>query len=154
MFVSWCANECGYIEDGIIPKYAGCVNGVQWFKDREQWVEGNEEPVPGMIIFFDWDDPGGDNGPQEKELAFPWDIRFELRLRSGVPVLFRFLMENSYDIWLYSAQYYSFDTLQEFFRKYHVEVTGLVCRKKPAVRGGQRRPRAHDHGEIRLHRPY
>lgn len=21
-FVSWCANECGYIEDGIIPKYA------------------------------------------------------------------------------------------------------------------------------------
>ena len=71
----------------------------------------------------------GDNGPQEKELAFPWDIRYELRLRSGVPVLFRFLMENSYDIWLYSAQYYSFDTLQEFFRKYHVEVTGLVCRK-------------------------
>lgn len=64
-FVSWCANECGYIEDGIIPKYAGCVNGVQWFKDREQWVEGNEEPVPGMIIFFDWDDPGGDNGPQD-----------------------------------------------------------------------------------------
>ena len=64
-FVSWCANECGYIEDGIIPKYAGCVNGVQWFKDREQWIEGNEEPVPGMIIFFDWDDPGGDNGPQD-----------------------------------------------------------------------------------------
>lgn len=64
-FVSWCANECGYIEDGIIPKYAGCVNGVQWFKDREQWVDGNEEPVPGMIIFFDWDDPGGDNGPQD-----------------------------------------------------------------------------------------
>ncbi|EKC70364.1 hypothetical protein LEA_07821, partial [human gut metagenome] len=19
---------------GVIPKYAGCVNGVQWFKDR------------------------------------------------------------------------------------------------------------------------
>lgn len=31
-FVSWCANECGYIETGIIPKYASCVNGVQWFK--------------------------------------------------------------------------------------------------------------------------
>ena len=36
-FVSWCANECGYIDDGIIPKYAGCVNGVDWFKDRGQW---------------------------------------------------------------------------------------------------------------------
>lgn len=33
-FVSWCANECGYIETGVIPKFAGCVNGVQWFKDR------------------------------------------------------------------------------------------------------------------------
>ena len=36
-FVSWCANECGYIDTGVIPKYAGCVNGVQWFKDRGQW---------------------------------------------------------------------------------------------------------------------
>ena len=30
-FVSWCPNECGYIDSGIIPNYAGCVNGVQWF---------------------------------------------------------------------------------------------------------------------------
>ena len=28
-FVSWCANECGYIDGGVIPKFAGCVNGVQ-----------------------------------------------------------------------------------------------------------------------------
>lgn len=66
-FVSWCANECGYIEDGIIPKYAGCVNGVQWFRDRDQWIDGNKEPVPGMIIFFDWDDPDGSAGPQDGE---------------------------------------------------------------------------------------
>ena len=33
-FVSWCANECGYIDTGVIPKFADCVNGVQWFKDR------------------------------------------------------------------------------------------------------------------------
>ena len=38
-FVSWCANECGYIDAGVIPKYAGCVNGVQWFKDRGQWLD-------------------------------------------------------------------------------------------------------------------
>lgn len=57
-FVSWCANECGYIDTGVIPKYAGCVNGVQWFKDRGQWVDGSAEPVPGMIIFFDWDNKG------------------------------------------------------------------------------------------------
>lgn len=64
-FVSWCANECGYIDTGVIPKYAGCVNGVQWFKDRGQWMDGSAEPVPGMIIFFDWDSPDGSSGPQD-----------------------------------------------------------------------------------------
>ena len=63
-FVSWCANECGYIDTGVIPKFAGCVNGVQWFKDRGQWMDGSVEPVPGMIIFFDWDNKGS-SGPQD-----------------------------------------------------------------------------------------
>lgn len=57
-FVSWCANQCGYIDTGVIPKYAGCVNGVQWFKDRGQWADNSVEPTPGMIIFFDWDNKG------------------------------------------------------------------------------------------------
>ena len=61
-FVSWCANECGYIDTGVIPKYAGCVNGVQWFKDRGQWMDNSAEPAPGMIIFFDWDDENGQDG--------------------------------------------------------------------------------------------
>lgn len=65
-FVSWCANECGYIDTGVIPKFAGCVNGVQWFKDRGQWLDGSAEPVPGMIIFFDWDNKGS-SGPQDGE---------------------------------------------------------------------------------------
>ena len=64
-FVSWCANECGYIDTGVIPKYAGCVNGVQWFKDIGQWIDGSAEPVSGMIIFFDWDSPDGESGPQD-----------------------------------------------------------------------------------------
>lgn len=64
-FVSWCANECGYIDIGVIPKYAGCVNGVAWFRERGQWAENDIEPVPGMIIFFDWDDPDGSAGPQD-----------------------------------------------------------------------------------------
>ena len=25
IFVSWCANECGYIDVGVVPKFAGCV---------------------------------------------------------------------------------------------------------------------------------
>ena len=63
-FVSWCANECGYIDSGVIPKFAGCVNGVQWFKDRGQWADNSMEPSPGMIIFFDWDNKGS-SGPQD-----------------------------------------------------------------------------------------
>ncbi len=55
-FVSWCANECGYIENGIIPKFASCAMGVNWFQSRGQWADGSAEPVPGMIIFFDWDE--------------------------------------------------------------------------------------------------
>ena len=66
-FVSWCADQCGYIETGVIPKYAGCVNGVQWFKDRGQWADNDIEPTPGMIIFFDWDNPNGSSGPQDGE---------------------------------------------------------------------------------------
>ena len=65
-FVSWCANQCGYIDTCVCPKFAGCGNGVQWFKDRGQWIDGSAEPVPGMIIFFDWDNKGG-SGPQDGE---------------------------------------------------------------------------------------
>lgn len=65
-FVLWCADQCGYIETGVIPKYAGCVNGVNWFKDRGQWADNDIEPAPGMIIFFDWDNKGS-SGPQDGE---------------------------------------------------------------------------------------
>ena len=60
-FVSWCADQCGYIETGVCPKYAGCVNGVAWFKEHNQWVDGSETPSPGMIIFYDWDSPNGES---------------------------------------------------------------------------------------------
>lgn len=53
-FVSWCANECGYIDADIVPKYALCDDGVNRFKAKGQWIDGSEEPMPGMIIFFDW----------------------------------------------------------------------------------------------------
>lgn len=63
--MSWCANECGYIDAGVIPKYAGCVWGVQWFQERSQWADRYYEPMPGDIIFFDWDDEGGQDGSSD-----------------------------------------------------------------------------------------
>ncbi len=63
-FVSWCANECGYIDAGVIPKFAGCTGGANWFKDRGLWQENSYEPRPGDLVFFDWDNKGS-SGPQD-----------------------------------------------------------------------------------------
>lgn len=65
-FVSWCADQCGYIDSGIIPKFSGCVNGVSWFQSNGQWQGRDYEPQPGDIIFFDWDNKGS-SGPQDGE---------------------------------------------------------------------------------------
>lgn len=46
------------IDSGVIPKFAGCVNGSQWFKDRGQWQEVGFTPEAGQIIFFDWEGDG------------------------------------------------------------------------------------------------
>lgn len=72
-FVSWCANECGYIEDGTLPKTASCSTGVDWFVRRDRWQEPTYTnaqgetvpyiPSPGDFIYFDWDRPcEGQNG--------------------------------------------------------------------------------------------
>ncbi len=58
-FVSWCANECGYIDAGIIPRFAACQSqGISWFKDRGLWQEPGYIPATGDIIFFDWENDG------------------------------------------------------------------------------------------------
>ena len=80
-FVSWCANECGYIDAGVIPKFAGCVGGSNWFKARGQWQDGSYEPRPGDLIFFDWDDPGGYSGPQDD---VPDHVGIVERVENGV----------------------------------------------------------------------
>lgn len=66
-FVSWCFNECGYLDTGTAPKFAGCVGGVEWFRSRGQWADNTVNPSPGMIVFFDWNDPNGASGPQDGE---------------------------------------------------------------------------------------
>ena len=57
-FVSWCADQCGYIDSGLIPKFAGCIDGANWFKSNNRWNDRNYEPKAGDIIFFDWEDDG------------------------------------------------------------------------------------------------
>ena len=57
-FVSWCADQCGYIDTGVIPKFSLCTEGEAWFKDRGQWQDRSYTPGVGDIIFFDWDGDG------------------------------------------------------------------------------------------------
>ena len=64
IFVSWCANECGYLDAGVIPQTAGCISGSNWFKERGLWQDNSYEPRPGDIIYFDWDNKGS-SGPQD-----------------------------------------------------------------------------------------
>ena len=54
IFVSWCAEQCGLLEQGAVPKFSGCGTGVQWFQSRGQWLPGSATPEPGMLIFFKW----------------------------------------------------------------------------------------------------
>lgn len=61
-FVSWCANEAGLIEENMVPKFAEVNEGVQWFEEKDKWIEVTEElnftPKPETLIFFDWDGDG------------------------------------------------------------------------------------------------
>lgn len=60
VFVSWCANECGYIESGTAPRFSWCPAGIQWFQETGRWHDANSGyiPKPGDIIFFDWQRDG------------------------------------------------------------------------------------------------
>jgi len=60
-FVSWCADQCGYIKSGTIPKFAAVEFGISWFKGKGQWQKKSYTPKPGDIIFFDWNGGGADH---------------------------------------------------------------------------------------------
>ena len=62
----------------------------------------------------------------EKPLPFPYNLRHKQRLRKGIPALFLFLNKRGYDIWVYSAKYYSFRDIHDLFSLYHIHVTGIV----------------------------
>lgn len=61
IFVSWCADQCGYLDSGVIPKFAWVPDAVSWFQARGQWQPRGYTPAPGDIIFFDWEGDGGAN---------------------------------------------------------------------------------------------
>ena len=59
-FISWVANQCGKIENGTMPKFSACNDGIAWFKEKKLWIEATDIPITGDIIFFDWAKDGID----------------------------------------------------------------------------------------------
>ena len=57
-FVSWCADQCGYIEAGVIPKFSLCSAGMEWFESQGQFMDGSYVPAIGDLVFFDWGNDG------------------------------------------------------------------------------------------------
>ena len=57
-FVSWCADQCGYLDAGIIPRHSLVNDGIDWFYARGQWQDRYYLPSPGDIIYFDWEPDG------------------------------------------------------------------------------------------------
>ncbi len=58
MFVSWCADQCGYLDAEVLPKMEGVLPFIDWFRGRDQWQGRDYEPIPGDIIFFDYEGDG------------------------------------------------------------------------------------------------
>ena len=82
------------------------------------------------VIFRPADDPY-----LEKPLRFPLNRIYRERLRLGIPALFHMLNSDNYDIWVYTAGYYSLDYLRYCFKHYSIRVTGIVtgmARKAPS----------------------
>lgn len=57
-FVSWCGDQCGLIQNGSMPKFSLCDDGIAWFQGKGKWQERGYTPSAGTLIFFDWNGDG------------------------------------------------------------------------------------------------
>lgn len=59
IFISWCAEQCEYLNNGIIPKFFSFdTQDVPYFKSCGLWKDSGFVPKSGDIIFFDWQQDG------------------------------------------------------------------------------------------------
>jgi hypothetical protein len=58
-FVSWCSEQCGYVNAGIMPKSAGVGTMINFYKGKNGWQKIGYKPSAGDVIFFDWEGDGG-----------------------------------------------------------------------------------------------
>ena len=58
IFVSWVADQCGYIETGVLPKAENVYEIIDWLRIHDQWQGRDYNPLPGDLVFFDWNNDG------------------------------------------------------------------------------------------------
>ena len=58
IFVSWCAEQCGFLSSDALPKMEGVLPYIEWFRARDQWQGRDYEPMSGDLIFYDWEGDG------------------------------------------------------------------------------------------------
>ena len=58
--------------------------------------------------------------------SFPWDRIFSERLRLGTPELIRSLQAAGYQVWIYTSSERSERYIRRLFRRYGVELDGIV----------------------------
>lgn len=51
-FVCWCANEAGYVTQGLYPQTNDKHALIEWFKDRGLWQNPDKQPNIGDTIFL------------------------------------------------------------------------------------------------------
>ena len=80
-------------------------------------------------ISFDLDEvllaDGRDDVPAEKP-KFPGSLLYRQRLRAGAAALISALRNKGYDVWVYTAGYYSTAYIQGLFGGYGVKVDGII----------------------------
>lgn len=57
-FTSWCANEVGFIAQGVFPQFSNCMTAIDWFENKGLWQNANTTPNVGDIIFVDFNNDG------------------------------------------------------------------------------------------------
>ena len=87
-FVSWCADQSGYLDRGFVPKFSLCSDGVTWFQQQGRWLDGTAEPAGDMIIFFDWTRKGQDGRSARLMWGLwkRWKMEWCIPLR-GIPAI-------------------------------------------------------------------
>lgn len=56
IFVSWVADQAGYLQQGRVPKMANTKDMVNWYTEKGKYktTDSGYVPQPGDLIFFDW----------------------------------------------------------------------------------------------------